>query len=57
LGLIEKIVAKTAKIGIIELGYVGLALVVALAKAGLRMLGIDVQQERVDWVIKGQSYT
>ena len=41
---------------IIGLGYVGLPLAVAFAKAGLKVLGIDVQQRRVDWVNKGKSY-
>ena len=41
---------------IIGLGYVGLPLALAFAKAGLKVLGVDVQQRRVDWVNKGQSH-
>jgi UDP-N-acetyl-D-glucosamine dehydrogenase len=41
---------------IIGLGYVGLPLAVAFAKAGLKVLGVDVQQRRVTSVNKGQSY-
>jgi UDP-N-acetyl-D-glucosamine dehydrogenase len=41
---------------IIGLGYVGLPLALAFAKTGLKVLGIDVQQRRVDWVNKGWSY-
>jgi UDP-N-acetyl-D-glucosamine dehydrogenase len=41
---------------IIGLGYVGLPLALAFAKAGLKVLGVDVQEGRVGWVNKGQSY-
>jgi len=41
---------------IIGLGYVGLPLALAFAKAGLKVLGVDAQQRRVGWVNKGQSY-
>jgi UDP-N-acetyl-D-glucosamine dehydrogenase len=54
--LLDKIKNRTAKVGIIGLGYVGLPLAVAFAEAAFRVLGFDVQQRRVDWVNKGQSY-
>jgi len=54
--LLGKIKGKTAKIGIIGLGYVGLPLAVAFAEAAFRVLGFDAQQNRVDWVNKGRSY-
>jgi len=41
---------------IIGLGYVGLPLALAFATAGLKVLGVDIQQRRVDWVNKGRSY-
>ena len=50
-----KITDKTV-VCIIGLGYVGLPLALAFAKAGLKVLGVDVQQKRVDWVNKGQSH-
>ena len=52
----ENIRDKTAKIGVIGLGYVGLPLAIAFAEAGFRVLGFDVQQDRVDAVNRGQSY-
>jgi UDP-N-acetyl-D-glucosamine dehydrogenase len=55
-GLQEKISAKSARVGIIGLGYVGLPLAVAFAEAGLKVLGFDVQQKRVDLVNRGKSY-
>ncbi len=51
-----KFVDKTAVIGIVGLGYVGLPLATAFAEAGFRVLGFDVQQKRVDLVNKGKSY-
>lgn len=56
LELEEKIKNKTAKIGIVGLGYVGLPLAVAFAEAGFKVLGFDVQQKRVDLVNQGKSY-
>lgn len=52
----EKLEEKTAVVGVVGLGYVGLPLAVAFAEAGLRVIGFDVQQERVDLVNNGQSY-
>jgi UDP-N-acetyl-D-glucosamine dehydrogenase len=52
----RKLKNKTAVIGIVGLGYVGLPLAVAFADAGLNVLGFDNQQKRVDLVNKGQSY-
>ncbi len=47
---------KTAAIGIVGLGYVGLPLAVAFSEAGFKVLGFDMQQKRVNSVNKGQPY-
>jgi len=52
----QKLENKTAIIGIIGLGYVGLPLAVAFSQSGLRVIGFDIQQKRVDAVNNGQSY-
>lgn len=52
----EKIRDKSARVGIVGLGYVGLPLAVAFSQAGFKVLGFDSQQKRVDLVNKGQSY-
>ena len=52
----EKLQNKTAKLGVIGLGYVGLPLAVEKAKAGYKTLGFDIQQEKVDLVNKGENY-
>ena len=55
-GLAEKIDRKTALIGVIGLGYVGLPLVRAFARAGFKTMGFDVDQTKVDKLNAGQSY-
>jgi len=47
---------KSAAVAVIGLGYVGLPLAAAFASAGFRVLGIDLQQKRVDLVNRGRSY-
>jgi UDP-N-acetyl-D-glucosamine dehydrogenase len=51
-----KIAAKTARIQVIGLGYVGLSLAVELARAGFTVRGVDVDLERVARLNRGQSY-
>jgi UDP-N-acetyl-D-glucosamine dehydrogenase len=54
---LEKAIAdKSAKIGIIGLGYVGLPLVRAFVAGGFRTLGFDVDQTKVDKLLAGESY-
>ncbi len=52
----QRIKDKSAKIGIVGLGYVGLPLALAFSEAGFKVIGFDVQQKRVDLVNQGKSY-
>src|SRR5659263_86501 len=52
----QKILNKTAKLGVIGLGYVGLPLAVEKAKAGYLVIGFDVQTKKVEMVNKGVNY-
>jgi UDP-N-acetyl-D-glucosamine dehydrogenase len=54
--LIAKAEARTALIGVVGLGYVGLPLVAEMAEAGYRVLGFDVTQRVVDLVNRGESH-
>ena len=54
--LIEKIKDRSAQIGVIGLGYVGLPLAVLQAKTGFSVVGIDEVPEKVDQVNQGNSY-
>ena len=47
---------KTAKIGVIGLGYVGLPLIRAFIAAGFQTLGFDVDAEKVKSLQAGRSY-
>ncbi|QDU08435.1 nucleotide sugar dehydrogenase [Gimesia aquarii] len=47
---------KTAIIGIIGLGYVGLPLIDAFVNTGFKTMGFDVDQKKVDQLQAGQSY-
>jgi UDP-N-acetyl-D-glucosamine dehydrogenase len=52
----NKLQNKTARIGILGLGYVGLPLAVVFADAGFTVVGIDPVAEKVDLLNKGESY-
>lgn len=54
--LLNKIKDKSAVIGIVGLGYVGLPLAVEFAKAGYKTIGFDVQSQKVDSVNAGHNY-
>ena len=54
--LIARLHARTATVGVIGLGYVGLPLAVEFADAGLRVVPVDVDQAKVDSIVKGISY-
>jgi UDP-N-acetyl-D-glucosamine dehydrogenase len=54
--LAERIASKSAKIGIIGLGYVGLPLISAFTNAGFQCIGFDVDAEKVRLLKSGTSY-
>jgi UDP-N-acetyl-D-glucosamine dehydrogenase len=56
LALLEKIQNRTARAGVVGLGYVGLPLAVEFGRNGLRTTGIDLDQRKVDEVNAGHSY-
>ncbi|MFC7440033.1 nucleotide sugar dehydrogenase [Laceyella putida] len=54
--LLAKIQDKTAVIGVVGLGYVGLPLAVEKAKAGYKVIGFDILPNRVEQVNQGINY-
>jgi UDP-N-acetyl-D-glucosamine dehydrogenase len=52
----EKIQRKSATIGVVGLGYVGLPLAVEYAVKGFQTIGIDVDQRKVDSINSGKNY-
>jgi UDP-N-acetyl-D-glucosamine dehydrogenase len=54
--LTNKIKTKTARVGVVGLGYVGLPLAVEYANEGYSVTGIDLQTSKVDQINNGISY-
>ncbi len=54
--LLKRIENKDITVGIVGLGYVGLPLAVEFGNAGIRTIGIDVNQDRVDQLNAGENY-
>jgi UDP-N-acetyl-D-glucosamine dehydrogenase len=52
----EKISTRTARVGIVGLGYVGLPLAVEFAKAGFEVTGVDINNSKVNAINSGESY-
>jgi UDP-N-acetyl-D-glucosamine dehydrogenase len=48
--------ARTAKVGVIGLGYVGLPLVLEFHRAGFPVIGFDIDAQKVDALRRGSSY-
>lgn len=53
---LRNIAARDLKVGVVGLGYVGLPLAVAFARAGFKVIGVDTDLERVSALQNGTSY-
>ncbi len=53
---LERIANRKVVCGTVGLGYVGLPLAVEKAKAGFKVVGFDVQPEKVNMVNRGENY-
>ena len=56
LPIIDKIIRRQAKVGVVGLGYVGLPLAVAFAEHGFKVTGIDIDAGRIASLKKGENY-
>ncbi len=54
--LIKKIQTRDAKIGVIGLGYVGLPLAIEFVQAGFKVLGIDIDKNKIELINNGENY-
>ncbi len=54
--LMKKFEDRTARIGVVGIGYVGLPLAVVFAEAGFDVVGVDPLAEKVDALNRGESY-
>lgn len=53
---LRKLIVRTAKIGVVGLGYVGLPLSLLFSEAGFVVQGFDIDQTKVDKLEAGESY-
>ncbi|MEA3345054.1 MAG: nucleotide sugar dehydrogenase [Chloroflexota bacterium] len=56
MSLKQRILNRSARVAVKGVGYVGLPLAVAFAKAGFPVVGIDVDEEKVEAINAGSSY-
>jgi len=54
--LLESVRARTARVGVIGLGYVGLPLVLLFEEAGFEVIGFDVDSGKAQMLSRGESY-
>lgn len=56
MSLDQKIADKSAVVGVLALGYVGLPLIRAFWDAGFKVLGFDVDPKKIEMLAKGENY-
>src|SRR5688572_31070294 len=54
--LVRKLNDRTAVIGIIGLGYVGLPLMLRYTEVGYKVIGFDIDEKKVSRLNAGESY-
>lgn len=54
--LLEKLRQRTAKIGVVGLGYVGLPLAIRYAEVGYQVVGLDIVEDKITQIAAGKSY-
>ncbi|MDD0842212.1 nucleotide sugar dehydrogenase [Pseudomonas sp. Gutcm_11s] len=54
--LLGRLNERTACIGIVGLGYVGLPLVLRYAEVGYKVVGFDIDQTKIECIARGESY-
>lgn len=54
--LLDRLVERSATIGIVGLGYVGLPLVLRYAEVGYKVVGFDIDPNKIECIAQGRSY-
>ena len=55
-GLVRRVAERTAMVGVLGQGYVGLPLALLFQEAGLPVLGFDTDPDKVERLNRGESY-
>src|ERR1700712_4320993 len=53
---LDRMKTRTARVGVIGLGYVGLPLSLLFAEAGFKVTGFDIDQSKITELEAGRSY-
>ena len=56
MALLDRIKDRSAVVGIVGLGYVGLPLLIEFGRAGFKVIGFDIDSKKTDAVNEGRSY-
>jgi UDP-N-acetyl-D-glucosamine dehydrogenase len=54
--LVDRINSKSARVGVVGLGYVGLPLVIEFCRAGFSVTGFDIDTAKIDMLKAGKCY-
>jgi len=54
--LVRKLSEKTATIGVVGLGYVGIPLSISFSRAGYKVVGFDVDPSKTESISRGKTY-
>ncbi len=54
--LVQRLGQRSATIGIVGLGYVGLPLVLRFCEVGYKVIGFDIDESKIDLLMQGKSY-
>lgn len=55
--LATRLIAKKASLAVVGLGYVGLPLAIAFAKKGVKVIGFDIDELKINFLKKSVDYT
>ena len=56
MNLVDRISDKNISVGIVGLGYVGIPLSLGFANQGIKVIGFDVDQNKIKLITNGESY-
>ena len=54
--LLDKLQNRTAVVGVVGLGYVGLPACIGIVRSGMRCIGFDIDPVKIDALLAGKSY-